>query len=81
MPYRIKIDRTLCSTYGECIGLAPGVFQLGDDNVSIVIDAEGEDDEAVLDAARLSGRRDHAHRRIRRAGLARLIAWGTSRGE
>ncbi len=52
MPYRIKIDRTMCSAYGECIGLAPGVFQLGDDNVCMVIDADGEDDEAILDAAR-----------------------------
>ena len=39
MPYRIKVDRALCSAYGECIGLAPGVFQLGDDNVSMVVDA------------------------------------------
>jgi len=82
MPYRIKVDRALCSAYGECIGLAPGVFQLGEDNVSVVIDAEGEDDEAILDAARaLPGRRDHPHRRIRRAGLARLITALSHRGE
>ena len=52
MPYRIKIDRSLCTGYGECVGIAPEVFQLGDDNVSIVLDPEGSDDEAVLDAAR-----------------------------
>jgi ferredoxin len=34
MPYRIKIDRTLCTGYAECLGLAPEVFQLGADNVS-----------------------------------------------
>jgi ferredoxin len=28
------------------------VFQLGDDNVSIVVDPEGADGEAILDAAR-----------------------------
>jgi ferredoxin len=52
MPYRIKIDRSLCTGYGECVGIAPAVFQLGDDNVSVVLDPEGSDDEAVLDAAR-----------------------------
>jgi ferredoxin len=52
MPYQIKIDRRLCSGYGECIGIAPEVFQLGEDNVSVVVDPEGSDDESVLDAAR-----------------------------
>lgn len=52
MPYRIKIDRSLCTGYGECVGIAPEVFQLGDDNVSVVLDPEGSDDETVLDAAR-----------------------------
>ena len=52
MPYHIKIDRSLCTGYGECVGIAPEVFQLGDDNVSIVLDPEGSDDETVLDAAR-----------------------------
>ena len=28
------------------------MFQLGDDNMSIVVDPEGTDDEAILDAAR-----------------------------
>ena len=52
MPYQIKIDRRLCSGYAECVGIAPEVFQLGDDNVSVVVDAEGDIDEIVLDAAR-----------------------------
>jgi ferredoxin len=52
MPFRIKIDRSLCSGYGECVGIAPEVFQLGDDHISIVVDAEGADDEMILDAAR-----------------------------
>jgi ferredoxin len=52
MPYRIKIDRSLCTGYAECVGIAPEVFQLGGDNVSIVIDPEGTEDEAILDAAR-----------------------------
>ena len=52
MPYRMKIDRGLCTGYAECAGLAPKVFRLGDDNVSVVVDPEGSDDEAILDAAR-----------------------------
>jgi ferredoxin len=34
------------------VGIAPEVFRLGDDNMSIVLDPEGTDDEAILDAAR-----------------------------
>jgi ferredoxin len=52
MPYRIRIDRLLCTGYGECVGIAPEVFDLGADNISIVLDPEGADDETILDAAR-----------------------------
>ena len=52
MPFRITIDRSLCSGYGECVGIAPEVFQLGKDHVSLVVDPEGTDDELILDAAR-----------------------------
>ena len=52
MSYRITIDRSVCTGYAECVGLAPEVFQLGDDNVSMVVDPEGTDDEVILDAAR-----------------------------
>jgi ferredoxin len=52
MPYRIKINRGLCPGYAECVGLAPEVFQPGADNVSVVVDPEGGDDEMILDAAR-----------------------------
>ena len=52
MPYRITIDRSLCTGYGECVGLAPVVFQIGADHISVVVDPYGDDDEAILDAAR-----------------------------
>lgn len=52
MPYQIRIDRSLCSGYAECVGLAPEVFMLGEDKVCVVLDADGTDDEAILDAAR-----------------------------
>jgi ferredoxin len=52
MPYKIRIDRGLCTGYAECVGLAPEVFRLGEDNVSMVVDPEGAADERSLDAAR-----------------------------
>ncbi len=52
MPYQIKIDRRLCSGYAECVGIAPEVFQLGDDDICVIVDPESDDDEAILDAAR-----------------------------
>ncbi|HEY8258612.1 MAG TPA: ferredoxin [Gemmatimonadales bacterium] len=52
MSYRIRIDRFLCTGYAECVGIAPEVFKLGDDNISVVVDADGADEETVLDAAR-----------------------------
>jgi ferredoxin len=52
MPFRIRIDRSLCTGYAGCVGLAAEVFRLGDDHVSVVIDPEGPDDDLILDAAR-----------------------------
>ena len=52
MPYRITIDRSACTGYAECVGIAPEVVRPGDDNVSVVLDSEDTDDEAILDAAR-----------------------------
>lgn len=52
MPFQIRIDKELCSGYGECVALAPEVFELSDRNVSVVLDPEGTDDETILDAAR-----------------------------
>ncbi len=52
MPYKLKIDRRMCTGYAECVGIAPEVFRLGADNVVLVVDPEAADDETVLDAAR-----------------------------
>ena len=67
MPYKLKINRSLCTGYAECVGIAPEVFQLGADNVVLVVDPEAADDETVLDAARACPvDAITAHRRIRR---------------
>ncbi len=52
MPYQITIDRELCIGTAECVGIAPEVFELGEDNISVVVDPEGTDEETILDAAR-----------------------------
>ena len=49
--YRIEIDRSLCSGYGTCIDLAPGVFELDDDLVAVALREETEA-PAALAAAR-----------------------------
>ena len=48
--YRIEIDRTLCSGFGSCVELVPGVFRLADDGLVEAIAAESGE-EAVVEAA------------------------------
>lgn len=48
--YRIEIDRSLCSGYGTCIDLAPGLFELSDDLIAVARVGE-TDSEAAIEAA------------------------------
>ncbi|HYX76472.1 MAG TPA: ferredoxin [Gaiellaceae bacterium] len=48
--YEIVIDRSLCSGFGSCAELAPGVFELGPNGIASVR-VGSSDDPAVLDAA------------------------------
>ena len=48
--YKIVIDRSLCSGYGSCIDLAPGLFEL-DGTGTATVRAGESTDPAVLDAA------------------------------
>jgi hypothetical protein len=32
--------------YAECIGIAPEVFALGEDNICVIVDPEAVDDES-----------------------------------
>jgi ferredoxin len=50
MTYVVKVDRSLCSSFGSCEQLAPGAFRLEADGAVALV---GEtDDPHVLDAAR-----------------------------
>ena len=48
---RIEVDRDLCIGSAPCVTVAPGVFQLDDENKAIVVDPKGADDETILLAA------------------------------
>jgi ferredoxin len=52
LPYRIDIDLLTCVGFGECMKTAPGVFRLDEFmNQSTVVNAEGADDDTLLQAA------------------------------
>ncbi len=48
MALRIEINRDACMGSGNCSFWAPGVFDLDDDGIAIVIDAEAADDEKIV---------------------------------
>ncbi|MCB9527744.1 MAG: ferredoxin [bacterium] len=48
MPYRIIIDREKCIGAGTCVTEAPATFQLDEDEKAVVIDEDGDPDQAVL---------------------------------
>ena len=45
------MDRNLCIGVGNCVGLAPTVFELDDENKAVILDPSSVDDETLLDAA------------------------------
>jgi ferredoxin len=50
MIHSIRIDRSLCSSFGSCVQLAPDAFRLDADGATALV-AE-TDDPRVLEAAR-----------------------------
>jgi len=48
---KIVVDRELCIGAAPCVTVAPGVFQLDDENKAVVADAKGADDDTILLAA------------------------------
>ena len=49
---KIKIDTENCIGCGSCAALAPETFELNDEGKSIVKNQKGDDDEAILSAAK-----------------------------
>lgn len=49
--YRIRVDHDRCVGSTLCVHFAPGVFALDDVGQSVVIDGEGEEADAIREAA------------------------------
>lgn len=48
---KIIVDRNLCIGAASCIAIAPGVFELDDENKAVVYNEKGADAETILLAA------------------------------
>jgi ferredoxin len=47
----IEVDRDLCFGFGDCVDSAPGVFELDEENKSLVVNPDGQDYDTILLAA------------------------------
>jgi ferredoxin len=47
----IEVDRALCFGFGDCVDSAPGVFELDDENKSLVVDPDAQDRDTIMLAA------------------------------
>ena len=48
---KIKINREKCIGARSCVFLAPGVFQLDDENLAYIVDPESADEDTLMMAA------------------------------
>ena len=46
----IRIDRSLCMGSGQCSWYAPNTFDQDDETIAIVIDPQGDPEEAITNA-------------------------------
>ena len=51
MALDIRIDRDACMGSGNCGFWAPGVFDLDDDGIAVVLDPTAADDDKIIIAA------------------------------
>jgi ferredoxin len=47
----IVVDRELCYGFGDCVDSAPGVFQLDEDDKSVVVDPNAQPRDDIIMAA------------------------------
>lgn len=45
---RIVVDRTKCIGANSCVAVAPGVFQLDDENLAYVVDPDSTDEDTIM---------------------------------
>ncbi len=49
---KVKVDRDLCEGIGNCVALAPTVFQLDSENKVVVLDILSVSEDKVMRAVR-----------------------------
>lgn len=48
---KISVDRVKCIGANSCVAVAPGVFQLDEENLAYIVDPDSADDDTVLMSA------------------------------
>ncbi len=48
---KVRVDRDLCVGIGNCVAVAPKVFQLDKENKARVIDISSADEDKIMSAA------------------------------
>lgn len=48
---KVHVDMNLCQSHGECVNVAPDVFELGDDDVLVWHEKVGEERRAAIEEA------------------------------
>ena len=51
MALEIEIDRSLCMGSGNCSFWAPGVFDLDDEGIAVVLDPDAQPEDKIVLAA------------------------------
>ena len=49
-PLRVRIDRTLCVGFGDCVQAAPEVFDLDGDDIAVFTSGEGVPAKRLIEA-------------------------------
>ena len=48
---KVRVERELCIGAGNCVALAPTVFEFDEENKATVLDPSSVDDDTLLEAA------------------------------
>ncbi|MEK7625157.1 MAG: ferredoxin [Patescibacteria group bacterium] len=48
---KIVVDRVKCIGANSCVAVAPGIFQLDDENLAYIVDPEAADEDTLLMSA------------------------------
>jgi ferredoxin len=51
MPYQIKIRRDVCIGAATCVAEAPNTFDMDGEDIAVILDPQGDDDDTILAAA------------------------------